>query len=93
MNDFDIFWDSVEATKDEDVSYSLIAYVETLIINSSSSEELKTTLLSDIERMTEAELKELIETLLVKQTCPIESGRNYSQTDIKNKLRMLLKNS
>jgi hypothetical protein len=92
MNDFDLFWDKVEATQYEDVSYSLLAYVETLIVNSASGEDLKNTLLKDIERMTEKELKELIEMLLPNQTCPIESGRNYSQTDIKNKLKQLLKN-
>jgi hypothetical protein len=76
----------------EPVSGWLISGTETLIKHSSLQEIEKDELINELEKMTKEELEALNETLYNIQTCPIESGRNYSQTDIKYKLKKMLKN-
>lgn len=91
MDSFDEFWETVEASGVEYVAPSLLAYAETLILNSSASEQEKENYMGQIEIMTFEELKSFIENLQSRQTCSIESGRNYRQTEIKKKLKQMMK--
>lgn len=73
------------------INDSTFSFAETLIDNSVLQTEEKGRLLRELNDMNQEELDQLIERLKSKQTCPIESGRGYSVTEINRKVKWILK--
>lgn len=69
------------------MSYSKATLIENLVHTSNYTDELKKEVVDGLHLYSEEEMDKIIELLNLNQVCPISSGRNYTTTDIINKLR------
>lgn len=84
-------WDKLGTAIDLDnsdykASYEQLDYIDSLIVTAAITPERMREIEQYKNTMGSEEAKEVIQELKDNQTDPIESGRNYSQTEIKNKL-------
>lgn len=63
-----------------------INQIEDLLKNAIIQHEEKQEIYRELKSIEDQRADELIEYLYKNQICPIQSGANYTQTDIKNKL-------
>lgn len=78
-----------EEVKEEMISPTQISIIEGLLQQTSISEKQKGQIASEINSMSEKRAFECITFLEKNKVNPIASGNNYTQTDIKNKLKNL----
>ena len=63
-----------------------IYQIEQLLVTSIIDHPERVHIYRELNNLSEERADELIEYLYKNQICPIQSGANYTQTDIKNKL-------
>jgi hypothetical protein len=74
---------------EEMASHGQLDSIESLLKTANLSEKHKEYIEWGMKSYTYSQAKKEIEYLLNNQTCPIECGRNYTQTDIKWKVSQL----